>query len=163
MLREILRGAKELGAETEMILLKEKNIKHCTGCLYCDKTKECNIEDDMTEVNRKFEKADVVVIGTPNYFDNLSGLLKDFIDRTNIFYETGKLKGKKGVAIVVGGSKIGEGSLERCLGNLKNFFEMHEMKVAGTLVASALHANEIQKNKQKMRECFELGKRLAKL
>ena len=62
---------------------------------------------DVKDLNNKIPiEADLIVIGTPNYFDNVPGLMKDFIDRTVPFYETDKLKGKKLITIVTGGEKI---------------------------------------------------------
>ncbi|NOQ56237.1 MAG: hypothetical protein GQ477_05540 [Nanohaloarchaea archaeon] len=97
---------EKIECEKEIIYLRDKDIKHCTGCLVCAKSDKCSIKDDMGELLELMVWADVIVIGTPNYFDNVPGLLKDFIDRTNPFYETDMLKGKKLVSIVVGGGKI---------------------------------------------------------
>lgn len=136
---------KSIKGKKELVLLRDKNIKHCAGCLYCDKHKKCAIQDDMQELYSKVVKADVIVIGTPNYFDNVPGLLKDFIDRTNPFYETDKLKGKKLIAIVVGGGsiknskKVGEHAL-------KCFIEAHQLKSAGSYYFQALHLKEIENN-----------------
>jgi multimeric flavodoxin WrbA len=57
----------------------------------------------MTEIRNKMLDSDNIIIGTPNYFDNISGLLKDFVDRTHPFYKFELLKGKKLVLIMIGG------------------------------------------------------------
>jgi len=36
MLRKLLGGAAKAKAETELILLREKNISWCDGCLSCE-------------------------------------------------------------------------------------------------------------------------------
>ncbi len=86
----------------ELILLRNLKIKHCTGCLTCEKTHKCVIQDDMQALYPKLENADVIVIGTPNYFENVPGILKDFIDRTCPQSFSEKLKGKKLMPIIVG-------------------------------------------------------------
>jgi multimeric flavodoxin WrbA len=104
ILKRILTKAEELGARTELILLREKRIEFCNGCLSCDSTGECNIRDDMQIIYPKLEEADLIIFGSPNYFNNMSGMMKNFIDRLLPFYYEDKLKDKKIVAVVVGAS-----------------------------------------------------------
>lgn len=148
--------------EKELILLREKNIKHCMGCLSCDKTKKCVIDDDMAEILKKLENADVVVIGTPNYYDNVSGLMKDFIDRTNPFYETGKLKGKKMFAIVVGGGDVKNSEF---VGNqiLKNFAQAHEMDFVGSHCFQALKLGELETNPELQAQIDKIIKSITEI
>jgi multimeric flavodoxin WrbA len=134
---------KSVQDEKELILLRNKNIKHCAGCLYCDEHKKCAIQDDMQDLYSKMQKADVIVLGTPNYFDNVPGLMKDFIDRTNPFYETDKLKGKKLITIVTGGGKI-KNSKRVGEQSLKYFFDAHQMRLVGGYCFQALHFDDAE-------------------
>lgn len=97
---------KEKGVENEVILLREKKINSCLGCVeYCNQKLKCRIQDDMQEIMSKMEKADGFVFISPNYYKMPTGLFKDFIDRTTIFYVSGKEKlfeMKKAVVICVG-------------------------------------------------------------
>jgi multimeric flavodoxin WrbA len=88
-------------------------------------------------------EAEIFILGTPNYFDNVSGLMKDFIDRTNPFYETDKLKGKKLITIVVGGGKV-ENSEK--VGNraLKCFSYAHKLNYIGAYCFKGLNDNDIE-------------------
>ena len=57
LINEALSAAAELGAETEVIELSEKNIEYCTGCNRCLFKPECSIkDDDMEESNRRCSK-----------------------------------------------------------------------------------------------------------
>jgi len=82
MVREFLAGAQSAGSETEEILLVEKNIEHCLGCFSCwNRTPgKCVIDDDMSELLLKMA-ADIVVFACPLYVDNITGIMKDFMDR----------------------------------------------------------------------------------
>jgi len=82
MVEEFLKGARKLGAQTEHILLSKKNIKHCIGCFACwVKTPgTCVIKDDMSELLPKLD-VDILIFATPLYVDNVSGLMKNFMDR----------------------------------------------------------------------------------
>jgi multimeric flavodoxin WrbA len=80
---EFLHGAREAGAETEVVYLKDKKIEHCTGCLDCMlKTPGvCRHHDDMSDLLLRVREADLLVYATPLYIYNVSGLMKDFMDR----------------------------------------------------------------------------------
>jgi multimeric flavodoxin WrbA len=83
IVEEFLRGAIIEGAETENIFLARKKIRHCVGCFDCwTKTPgKCIIKDDMNELIEKFINSDIVVFATPLYVDNVSGIMKNFMDR----------------------------------------------------------------------------------
>lgn len=83
ILQPFLEGAREAGAETETIYLKDKKINHCVGCFACwSKTPGiCIYKDDMPELLEKMRRADILVYATPLYVYTVSGLMKDFMDR----------------------------------------------------------------------------------
>lgn len=83
MVREFLAGAQQAGAETEHVLLVKKKIRHCRGCLTCwIKTPgQCIHKDDMAPLLETYMASDFVVIASPVYVENVTGLTKDFIDR----------------------------------------------------------------------------------
>lgn len=142
----ILKKIKDkLPGNGELILLRELDIKRCIGCLSCEKTKRCSLVDDMQSLYEKITGADVIIFGTPNYYDNVSGLAKDFIDRTNPLYGTGKLTGKKVISIIVGGGKI-ENS-QRVGQYLKYFVLTHDMVFAGEYYFQALAAGSVKNDK----------------
>jgi len=66
----------------------------------------CVIDDDMTSIMDKMLHSDIIVIGSPRYFDNVTGLLKDFVDRNHPFYRAESLKGKRLILFMVGGGSI---------------------------------------------------------
>jgi multimeric flavodoxin WrbA/putative sterol carrier protein len=78
-----LAGAREAGAETEVIYLKDKEIKHCLGCFTCwAKTPGvCVHKDDMPGILEQMRGVDMLVYATPLYVFTVSGLMKDFMDR----------------------------------------------------------------------------------
>lgn len=76
-------GAGEAGAQVEMVFLAKKNIRPCTACMSCwTRTPgACPVKDDMEELLPKFIGSDIVVMATPIYVDNVTAILKLFIDR----------------------------------------------------------------------------------
>lgn len=83
MVESFLAGARDAGADTENIFLAKKKIGHCLGCFSCwwKSPGTCVQPDDMAELIGRYLAADVVVFATPLYVDNVSGLMKNFIDR----------------------------------------------------------------------------------
>lgn len=80
---EFLKGAKKVGHNAEKISLAGKTINFCKGCLACNKTLKCVIDDDSREIVEKMLKADVLVFATPVYYYSVCGQLKTLLDRAN--------------------------------------------------------------------------------
>lgn len=83
MVEAFLAGAREAGAETDNVFLAKKKIAPCIACYACwMKTPgKCAQRDDMDELLDKVIASDVVVFATPVYVDNVTGVMKDFMDR----------------------------------------------------------------------------------
>jgi multimeric flavodoxin WrbA len=114
----------------ELIQLSSLDIKHCAGCDdYCKNTGECKTQDDMQKLYPKLKDADVLIIGSPTYFWNVSGLIKNFMDRCLPLYYQKALKGKKGAAVAV--SEI-DGQ-NRTLSAISGFFQLLGMKELGSV------------------------------
>jgi multimeric flavodoxin WrbA len=107
MISQIIDSAEKAGAQVEKIFLRELKIGYCVGCDKCVKNGECTIDDDMQRIYPKLLNADVIVLGCPNYFKNVSALTKNFMDRTNalVRFER-KLKGKYAIGLCVGGEEL---------------------------------------------------------
>jgi len=123
---------EKIGIENEIILLREKNIKRCNGCVeYCNKNLKCKHDDDMAGIMKKMLEADGYVFVLPNYFAMPPGLFKDFIDKCSIFYtaET-DLTSKRAVVISVGTDLP---FIKENIHNIaKNFCETLKIKVVST-------------------------------
>lgn len=76
-------GAGEAGAEVQTFFLRKKTVKPCLSCYNCwVKTPgKCVINDDMTEMLQTYIESDLAVFATPIYADNVSGIMKMFLDR----------------------------------------------------------------------------------
>jgi len=80
---EFLQGAREAGADIDVVYLKDKRVEHCLGCLNCMlKTPGvCVHQDDMPELLLRIRAAEILVYATPLYIFSVPGLMKDFMDR----------------------------------------------------------------------------------
>ena len=154
ILKTILESAKEKGAEYELLLLKDIKMNHCAGCSVCNDTRECVIVDDMGEIIKKVEEADLILFGSPTYFDDVSGIMKDFIDRLHPEYKKKALKGKKFAIAVIG--LADEESVGRTAETIKIFGELMEMDFVGQIVITG---DKIQENLDKLKE---FGEKISK-
>jgi len=83
---QLMAGAREAGHNAELISLKGKDIRFCTGCLVCQKTQRCVQKDDAIEIADKVLNADTLVFVTPIYYYEMSGQMKTLLDRLNPLY-----------------------------------------------------------------------------
>jgi multimeric flavodoxin WrbA len=83
MAEEFEKGVVQAGAKCWNVLLLSKKFGPCNECGTClIKTPgKCRLKDDMSEMIRRFMDSDVVVFATPVFIDNVTALMKTFIDR----------------------------------------------------------------------------------
>ncbi|HEC35241.1 MAG TPA: hypothetical protein ENI39_01755, partial [Anaerolineae bacterium] len=84
LLQPFLEGAREAGAETETVYLKDRTINPCIGCFTCwTKTPGVCVhkDDDMPVLLEKLRQADIMVYATPLYVFTVTAQMKAFMDR----------------------------------------------------------------------------------
>lgn len=86
LLMEAERGLKEKGVETDIIHLFDLQYTDCKSCFACklrgNKTNGvCAIHDELRPVLEKIHEAEVVIIGTPIYYGNMTGEVMQVINR----------------------------------------------------------------------------------
>ncbi|MFX0073266.1 MAG: flavodoxin family protein, partial [Candidatus Hermodarchaeota archaeon] len=77
----ILNEAQKNGHETELVNLYDYTIKPCLGDWVCVKLGRCHIEDDFKLIYNKLNDTDIVILGSPVYWANITGVMKNFFDR----------------------------------------------------------------------------------
>lgn len=159
LLAEVARSAETSGAEVEQVILAQKNIEACNGCLSCETAGECAVSDDMDALYPRLRQADAIVLGTPVYFWTVSGLLKQFMDRTYGLHYHRDLTGKTGAAVVVAGRAGGSTAYE----TIMSFYQLHRMYPAGGVIAYGLAAGEVRQDKEGMDQARRLGRLLCRL
>ena len=86
LLRKALEGAESAGAETELIQLYAQEFKGCVSCFACkiknSKTNGlCAYRDGLTPILQKAQQADVVILGSPVYYDYPTAQFRAFLER----------------------------------------------------------------------------------
>ena len=140
LVREALQGAQEAGAETELVLVADKDIGPCDACGACSEDGVCKTEDDMQTIYQQLEGADGIIFGTPVYFINVSAQAKAIIDRSYAFLRVAKLRGKVAAAIVAA-RRVGAGQV---LSLLYTWFTVQRMITAGGGIGYGREKGEVR-------------------
>jgi len=118
LLDTALAVAQEEGSSTIKVLLRDKKIAPCNGCLKCARTGNCVLKDDMEEIYIKMLESDAIIWATPVYFWSMSSLTKLVMDRTySLMFPKLQLENKVGGVIIVAATK-------GCM-NTANIFHMY--------------------------------------
>lgn len=166
LVQQILKGAAEAGAETQIVYLNDLTYRGCQGCYECRTTGCCAQMDDLVPVLYDIAAADAVVLGSPNYMGGVTGQLKLMIDRFCVFMNadfTSRLAAGKKLALVFtqGLPDANEyaayyASVERSLVFL-GFTGGSE-----SLIAAGLRGqHDAENNTELMAKASEMGKRLT--
>jgi len=105
LVKEALLGARDEGAETDIVRLTSLNIRPCKGCMACAfRMTECKIDDDMVALLDRMQEADGIILGAPTYILGPQGQVKLVMDRTLMLARRLEDWGrKKGATIGVAG------------------------------------------------------------
>lgn len=91
--------------DDELVSLARQDIKFCLGCNACVRRLDnlCVLNDYITtNIYEKILASEKIILASPLYMSQISGLLKNLIDRLNPFYNHQLLKDKKIYLILVG-------------------------------------------------------------
>lgn len=103
LVEQALQGAATQDAQTEHVLLCQKDIRFCTNCLDCYRNLEaeiapCSIKDDVADILNKIREADGIIMATPIHSGFATGLMTTFAERAvwTLCRPTGALLGLRG-------------------------------------------------------------------
>lgn len=86
LLRYALDGAKNAGAEIQMVNLYDLDFRGCVSCFACKRkdgefTGRCAMQDDLTEWLERITDADILFLGSPIYIGDITGAMRSFFER----------------------------------------------------------------------------------
>jgi multimeric flavodoxin WrbA len=156
LIDQILKGSKRGKHTTQKLYLYDYEILPCMDCRDCKKGDYvCTLNDGMKKIYPKMEKADLIIFGTPNYWNGPTGKMKLLIDRMRPFVPSRKLKGKKWV--IVSPSGEGPNSCRLLVEMLRLSCDYLGMKFAGKVLVKAYEKGEILKNQKALEKAYNLG------
>ena len=171
VLDSVLEGARQAGAQTELIELSAlKNLSGCVECFVCQQTSDapgCALDDNLQEVLAKTLTADVLVLATPVFCWSMSWLLKAAVDRFYCMFKFGdedvrcllEGHGLAGVITAGGGEDDGADAVTECFQRLAQFSQCHWL---GTFIAANASTPEELRADQDLRDqAREFGQTLV--
>ena len=86
LLEHALQGALSQGAQGELVHLYDLDFKGCVSCFACKRKGNdchglCAVRDNLTDVLMQTLESDVLLLGTPIYFGDVTGELRSFLER----------------------------------------------------------------------------------
>jgi len=100
ILKELKEKFKEQDIDLDILNLFEYNITPCVGCESCVRFDKCGLKDDTEKLMEIFKAYDGVILSSPVYMGNVSGMMKLFIDRTAKWFHRPELVGKPTMYVV---------------------------------------------------------------
>jgi len=94
LLLQVEKILEEKNIQVEILDLHNYKIDYCIGCEHCIVKNACVLKDDVDFIMNKMIEADGIIISSPVYLKQVSGILKTFIDRTCKWYHRPVLYGK---------------------------------------------------------------------
>lgn len=83
--KQFMQGLKNSGAEINEVWLNRKKIEHCKACGNgwgnCQKTGECALQDDFSDIYKMLQESDGIVLVSAVYWSDMTECMKAFIDR----------------------------------------------------------------------------------
>lgn len=85
ILETALEEAQVQGAQVELMHLYDLRFTGCRSCFACKRAKKrlahCALHDDLEPVLKKLLAADVILLGTPIYFGDVSAQMRALLER----------------------------------------------------------------------------------
>lgn len=155
LIAAVLNGAEEKGAEVDVVNLIDLDIKFRNACSACFQEGRCVEEDDFPGLYLKIKAADGIVLGSPVYFDLVTGQMKLLIDRMADGIQCQALTGKYGCSV----STSGDHAEQAVVTYMNHFLQMlGTTPVGGVGVATGKDPDALARAEEDARE---LGKALA--
>ncbi|NYT02174.1 MAG: flavodoxin family protein [Methanosarcinales archaeon] len=119
------------GFKTALFTVRGKNIGFCRHCDYCLKNKECYFKDDMFQLYPLLAEARGLILATPVYNGGLSAQTKAVMDRCRalVAADFDFFRGKVGMAIAVGGDRMG--GQELAISQIMTFYILNGVHPVG--------------------------------
>jgi multimeric flavodoxin WrbA len=115
--------------ELETLYLGHLAITPCRGCRACfDRGEDkCPLKDDLPAVTRKMQQADGILVATPVYVDDVSGIVKNWMDRLAYVCHRPEFAGKCAYLVAT----VGSSPTGRTLDTLNLAFSTWGFYIAG--------------------------------
>jgi multimeric flavodoxin WrbA len=154
-----LCGEPGAEAEGELMAVRDYSVKHCIGCRACMSEKRCVIGgDDLERMVEQLAAADVLVVGSPVYWNSPPGVLKDFMDRSHGWFVAEPIFQGKQAGIINVAADSGFQSHEEAL---RGWLSYYGAEIAASVNLLAREAGDLEANPTECARLDEFARAMA--
>jgi len=164
MLGTVLEVCKNAGHDTKLIQVGGLAVRGCMACGQCfnEHPGRCVTNDWMNDLYIKMKQADVILMGSPTYFSDLTPELKSIIDRCGYLAksESNSLSRKIGAAV----SAVRRAGSIHTIDSIGHFFLVSDMIMVGSSYWNLSIARDIgdyEKDDEGMATMTRLGENIV--
>jgi multimeric flavodoxin WrbA len=171
LLQQAVRGAREVGAQVEEIVLRDLTMSPCLEIYGCKEMGRCVIKDDFQKVYDQILACRGIMLASPIFFYTVSAHTKILMDRCQSLWVKGywieerpfgkKPDKRKGLFISVGATK-GKKLFDGVHMTVKYFFDALETELWRSLLYRSLDfEGDVLKHPDYLEEALQAGRALA--
>lgn len=165
LLEKVMETLEQEGIGGEIVHIGARPVNGCRACLWCAKNPVQRCVNNYDLVNAAIEKmleSDIIIIGTPVYFSNLTADAKALIDRAGFVARSNQnmFKHKLGAPVVA----VRRAGALQAADTINHFFMLSEMIITGATywnMGFGLAPGEVASDKEGMENMVSLGQNLA--
>jgi multimeric flavodoxin WrbA len=165
LLKTVLENLASQGVDTELVELAGHELSGCKACFGCfkNKDKRCVVEKDMVnDCIAKMLQADIILLGSPTYFADLSSEMKALIDRAGMVGRANgdMYKRKLGAAVVA----VRRAGAIHVFDSINHFFLIGQMIVVGSSywnIGRGREKGEVASDEEGIATMTTLGENMA--
>jgi multimeric flavodoxin WrbA len=170
LLRAVLQGAQDAGADVQHLWLGNARLGFCTECNFCHTTGSCKIADDFQPTMQRILTADRLVLATPVFFAGFCAQAKLLIDRCQAYWARHHLLGSlpprepaRHVASLLAVGRDEEPGSFACLQQTKRILcsSLGFGRAPDMYVGAVVHRGDIQAHASAQSRAWKLGHNLV--
>jgi multimeric flavodoxin WrbA len=167
ILASFSEGVNKGGLNVQTAILRGLTLNDCIGCCQCQREGTCYFVDDMTHLRNMIVKSDVLVFASPNYWCEITGVMKTFIDRLYFFHHkenSEMIAGKKAIIITTLGEKDADYECQVLVEFYKRCLHSLRIEVIDWLFFPDLMEKQaISAKSEYLKQAFTAGKALSRI
>jgi len=168
---KFLEGIQGEDCIVNRIYASKQHIKSCIACDGCYKDGKCVLKDDMQDIYKLIDAADIIIVSSPIYFYTVTAQLKALIDRCQAIWSSKYIaktdiiskKKRLGFFICTGGASE-EYYHPHCLLDVMDiFFKCINTEFRGHLTALNVDSVHVKNRSDILDKAFHEGKKIRSL
>lgn len=165
---KLLEGLGDNETAIEKVYASSAGIRSCTACEGCYRLGRCVIKDDMQQLYKFFDNADIVIASSPVYFYTVSSDMKKLIDRCQAVW-AGKYradnplvskKPRLGYIVCTAGEPEDRSYFDCTLKVFELFYKCINTELTGSLLVPDVDSRQVKDRADILEEAVAAGHRL---